>query len=224
MVKPADALEVTYLPTTGHAASVGAMAFLAVLAYPNERRKRDMLIHAMKAGLLKSAVPQGKGRSALRDDLRTFPNRRIENVVGMAVKRIAGRRIPAARMLHWLILNGRQDFMRVSGEYPRTINAAARVLDAWQPGEESTGNIKHRVWSESKPVIHLAHAYWTTVHWNAKPSYLQPGGSVDVWRLIQRPDWLPDVLERAERTRRALPLHNPALKISEAELIRLLPE
>jgi len=68
-------MEITYLPTTGPAAAVGAIGFLAVLAYPADLRKRDKLISVLKAGLLKSIIPQGRRQPILRKDLRELQNR-----------------------------------------------------------------------------------------------------------------------------------------------------
>src|ERR1700687_4933562 len=111
----AEAAETTYIPTEGPLAQLGAAAYLAVLAYPNQSEwpKRDGFIEAVKAILLKSWVKapgvsteRTKRRCAVREEYRQFPPEDIWGKFNQVEKRIKMLRLPAMICAHEFEANG----------------------------------------------------------------------------------------------------------------------
>ncbi len=109
--------ETTAIPTSGLAAPLGAMAYLAVLAYSArvEWRKRDEFMNAFRALLSKAAVKRGYPREKVREDFCRMPNQKINNVLKAAERRIVRWRFPAVRVMNERIKYQSPDIARLMG-------------------------------------------------------------------------------------------------------------
>jgi hypothetical protein len=102
--------EITQIPVTGFKASVGAMGYMAVLAYPNwdDRPKRNNFIEAFKADICKGYMRAGMDRRKILPIYRGMKNEKINGILSRGLYRIQAFRIPAARMAWWKMINGQK--------------------------------------------------------------------------------------------------------------------
>jgi hypothetical protein len=160
-----------------------AMAYLAALAYPESHRKRNNSVKALLALMNRAARDLGKPLSPSASDLfaevpRQMQARRLGTGRKGMLPRIR-RRLQAAQA-------AAEAF---GGRSLREI-AAAHAGDA--------AYFLHTVWSESKPVLHLALAMrGTLMRWedDGRPAYLQ---------LLARPAWVREAMRSAESWRSML--------------------
>lgn len=228
--------ETTHIPVKGDKAHLGAIAYLAVLAYPEraEWPKRDKFVEAAKAWLCKQYMYRRERKRAATNILpkyRSFKWEKIDGTLKQAFYRIEAWRLPAAMMADWVILEGKRVgpfVIRVRDSdrkyfTPASLNRAAervgellasqRQLQHARRGKEfgwERTSVMHRVWASTKPVLHLALAF---------PS--RKGKKIDPFRLVVDPSWLAQALVQAEATRLILPQLIPGFKIEKS--IRLLP-
>lgn len=199
--------ETSRIPTEGAGAVVGALAYLATCAYPASWQKRDKFIDAGKRWLKWEHRRHGNAGDEVP--------RAIRQTLDAALTRLKKRRAIAAQLVQgYLITRGdarltelMQPFLRLSGP---------------QPTIRDDRYMRRDVWKESRPVLHLLLAY----------QQVKPGS--DLFDVITHPDWLPDALEHAERSRQLLTWTGPyaahecpwkgAFPIPVAETIQLLPE
>jgi hypothetical protein len=198
--KQSSCRENTVLPLAdqpGHdyLASIG---FLAVLAFPESFRARDAFVAISKKhlnALYNLRHPRGKRLPAGRvaEILKSGP------ITG-AASRIQRRRLRAADVaeavyLRWASQGTWLRFEAKVGDVViRSTREGLQLLD--QRGNLS--NAYTRVWTESKPVLHLARALrslFLEPEWNA---LLAKRG---LWGLIERPDWVRSALRNAELLR-----------------------
>jgi hypothetical protein len=214
------------------------MLLLAWLAYPKkeDRSKRQHFFNACVSMLVR------RRRSARSDpELRirverldptafslkdTLTRRDVNNELSRA-DRLIRNRLTAADMQapQCLRVFDNQYFpfadkmvrLRIKGASTRRM-ATAVARGSRQDIEEGRVNVTSRIWSESKPVMHLAAALrlWLSKHKGKKVTIEtigRPGrtrqvdlGDLDLVRLVCCPDWLGEVILWAEAFR--LPLHN----------------
>ncbi len=176
--------EVTDIPIGGVPAHLGAIGYLAVLAYPSREDwgKRDKLVDAAKAWLMKDYyIRHGGDRTRIKVKYRTARPRDYYSTLDQAFYRIQAWRLPAAMMARWIMLHGLRVGPLVFEMHDpkrkwwamKGVNAAAErmayLLDAqrseWQHYRSRTevgwehSNILHRVWASTLPVQHLALAF-----------------------------------------------------------------
>ncbi len=210
---PSEVISIPVDPPLQH---LGAAAYLAVLAYPKPTQlpRRDQLIDAFKAWMVKRAIQAGHKRSIFRADLRATRWRDIDGEFSKASRLITSRRGVARNIaLPSLIRGGLWD-VRI-GEKSATINRAlTRTFDS------ATGakNAYRRVWSESKPVLHLAFGLE-----NALGDYLPKSKNEGLPELLSNPVWLQAAIKNAEGVRHALVLM-PQIRIHDRDTIQLIPE
>ena len=226
--------EVVQVPL-GPLAKLGAAAFLAVLAYPApcDYPKRTRFVEATKKCLLHRAVAAGYSRKRVLPKYRGYRRERIDRTFNPALVRIEGRRLPAAGIARHILL---ETWIKTSAR-PLPILRTIRVstvndlISRICPVGSIYDNRPHlfeRVWSESKPVLHLAMAFLghePRLYQEERPS---PSGLRRIWidpvKLICRPDWLDPVLKSAEVLRlHFLPLLPLGRYQSEAA-IQVVPE
>lgn len=207
--------EITYLPTDidDGSAYLGAAAYLSVIAYPNEIRRRDKFLQAYKALMVKLAIRKGGDRSTFRRDLRAYENRKINNQIDMVRKRIATRRLPAWKIAVYLKLSHvGPDFM-----YQRRYSVNQHLSDLYDNDPDKISNAYKRIWTESKPVLHLL--------FGLRDAY--PGLDTNHFHCIDKllldTSWLLPSLRTAELARRII-LCYPHFNICEEQTIQLLPE
>ena len=210
---PSEIISIPVDPPLQH---LGAAAYLAVLAYPKSTQfsRRDELIEAFKAWMVKRAIQAGQKRSIFRADLRATRWRDIDGEFSKASRLITSRRGVARNIvLPRLIRGGLWDVP--IGEKSATINRAlTRTFD----NANGVKNAYRRVWSESKPVLHLAFGLE-----NALSDHLSSNKTVALPDLLINPGWLSAAIENAEGIRHALVL-TPQIRIHERDTIQLVPE
>lgn len=201
--------ETTTLPTTGADAHLGAMGFLAALAYPQDISKRNQFVEAAKANLTKIYIARGMPRAVAKPQFRRYVNRTIKNKIRRCQHRIETRRLPAAMMARWILLHHPPLVRVVDPENPAwkptTVNAAvtrmAILLRHADPRHlepvAELANLSHLVWAESKPVLHLALALYEAIQ-------TQGRDRGPLFDLVVDPGWLAPTLARAEALRRTL--------------------
>lgn len=192
---------------------IGAMAFLALLAYPEPSRlRRDKVVFACKAHVIKAAKRVGAPHKMLRKELLSYPIEKIRaGPVSQAWRRIVNRRIPAAMMAEMLMLTreGKTGAIRVKvkldgqvvGENISAVaDAVATHLEANKIADMTRQNMLTRVWKESSPVLHLAVAL---------NSVLQklPPGRISFFTLLNKPSWVRQAISSAEIVRKMLPAY-----------------
>lgn len=196
-------LECTKLPISGDDAYLGAIGYLAILAWPNAIESRNKFVDCCNAWWCQRHIEAGGDDSWVPPRYRKhqYPTRRIYDT-GPAVKAwrlITSRRLPAARV------------------------AEKYLLTRWTAGDKKTGtgisalfgndvNKVTRIWSESKPVLHLAIAL--------RQQAELP--SADIFDLLANPGWLRTAVETAEKQRNLLCLH-PHLAFSDQQTIQVIP-
>jgi hypothetical protein len=160
-----------------------------------------------------------------------MPSGRVRNLHGPISKgfRCLARRLSAGSMAWTIVVNkARNDWFSPASEQngygPSTVNSAAQALVLSRmkstPGlvaEDAAVNIKHRIWAESLPVLHLAIALYQRIE------TLGLDGSDDdkLLLLLFRTDWLLPTLLYAESLRTFLPSRIPTFHPDKA--VRLLP-
>ncbi len=96
----------TTIPTIGAEAPIGAAAYLAVIAYPNDHEKRTAFVNACKAWLF---IQIGKGRmpkQVTKPTILRFSKTRIINAEFTRVAKLLGQdRTIALQMCKMLMLN-----------------------------------------------------------------------------------------------------------------------
>lgn len=215
--------KITRVPLAPEAAGdfLAAAAFLAVVAFPTERKARDEFIKACKAFVIKGAIRRGYPASRIRRKFSGYPERRIWETgpIRRAAARITRRRLPAAAAAIGIMLKqtSKSSWLRVSikhgGVSLDSVNAAARAFG--QEGDTRDTNWITRAWSESRPVLHLAlalHSYLQTC--KARP---------DIYDLIACPDWVRAAIDQAERMRRVYLPACGAIDFNPEDAIVLLP-
>lgn len=186
----------------------GAMAFLALLAYPEplKRAMRDKVVFSCKAHLIKAAKKARPPGKLLRKE---FLNYRIEKIesgpISQAWRRIANRRIPAAMMLEMLMLRragARVVFNKqeIEVNVSSAADAIANELDALKVADLSRQNTLTRVWKESAPVLHLAVALNSVLR-------RLPRGQRSFFTLLNNPSWVRQAIASAEIVRKTLPAY-----------------
>ena len=102
---PPSKTGVIAIPIKGYGAHFGTMVYMAVLAYPNRSQweKRDRLVEASKAYVLKDWIAQGGDKKKVKRKYRSYRNDLMEKSFRAAVKRINRRRIPAAIAAQWMM-------------------------------------------------------------------------------------------------------------------------
>ncbi len=211
--------------------------------------KRDKFVKAMKSRLLlgavKSGYPKKQVKAEYRDEWRRKGGlRKFCAAANRAFDRIGTRRLPAVQMLRWILFHGFQiklqfdspEGMRLKNLILKigynglpdmdgkrfSLNKAAEYYncaDGWLRSAENITNIKHRVWAESLPVLHLAAALEGEIkRIMENPPDLLHRPVLDY--LILHPSWVPRVLEQAEMLRLFV---TPLLAERGYQAIQLLP-
>lgn len=176
-----DIIEKTAIPVTGDEASIGAKAFIAVLAYPSRKdwQKRTDFINALRAAEAKrylSSLRPGPNikRDAVPSELRNEKNQHINNSINKVVRVIVNKRIPAARIASEKILHDCGAFSWLGNVFAmngahltvgkHNITELARKETRWLRSANpdtmaATSSVLRDVWVDSLPVIHLAVAF-----------------------------------------------------------------
>lgn len=206
--------EVTRIPVSGVDAHVGAMGFLAVLAYPESIKKRDELVFAMKACFARGQIPRGRGRRVLPAEMREMENQQIDGRLDRAHRRIVDRLLAADMINRVLAAQGRSSLTSSAEWVARRIN---RSRNRGHPVRKAA-KVRDRILGDGRPVLHLALAL---------RGLLLARGIVELnmVQLMVRPDWLGACLSRAEGWRRCLSIPPmPEIRFDDADAIVLLPE
>lgn len=186
---------------------LGAIAYLAVLAYPESHRKRDRCVSALLALCNRAARDAGKPTAAfaseLFDEVPHHVQARTLSTTGRKgmLPRVRRRLVAADAAAHAFL--------------GQSINKAAK-----RSGMDES-YFMYNIWAKSKPVLHLALALREVLlSWqhDGHPIYLQ---------LIARPSWVRSAIVSAENWRVMLSAEGraPAFmrEINPDDFIRLLP-
>ena len=200
---------------------LAAAGFLAVLAFPDDYKRRDAFVLCAKAYVIKGAIKAKRvSKRAIRTEFRQFPERKIwdKGPMPLAARIITRHRLPAAQaatgvMNHAAWRNLRFQVELAHGGVPlSSVNRASVAFGA--DGARDTNWI-HRVWSPSQPVLHLALAL---------QSVLCEIPGQDLWSLIDTPTWVRAALESAEGLRCTLLPAASALRYDMTRAIVLRPK
>ena len=236
--------ETTGIPVKGPLASMGAIAYFAVLAYPSraEWPKRDKFVKGAKAWLLWRATKRGYPKKRIKAEYRNEWRkkggpRKFDAVADRAFDRILKRRFPAAQMLLWNCFHGfkinlqfdspkgvRLKTLTVELRYKGLPNQKRKRFNSYKAaeyltGNSDSGNMRRLVWRESLPVLHLALALESEMY-RAEKSPLNHLKLHPLDYLILDPSWLPRTLSQAEMLRLLMMKYFP--KVGRG-LIQLLP-
>lgn len=220
--------ELTLLPvaTAPHLSAIG---YLAVLAYPDDLRKRDRLVAAGRAWLASLNPRAARSRSG-----PAMRKRDVDRALDHAARLILDRRRWAAAELNQELLR----FPKREPKRGRSLRLAAFYKRAHKAGDRDSAY--NRIWKESLPVLHLAYGLvmaapppelerpLTTVtdqektaaqirvsnlrkarampsrirlNINLNDHYAAWSGAADVRGLILYPFWVAEAVTEAERTR-----------------------
>ena len=227
--------EITYIPTSGKFASIGAAMYLAVAAYPDtvEKnfdliKKRDDFVNACKAWLaiqIMGRVDHGVIKNA---DVSRFTNQRtLSSQFEVFFKQMEEKRSVALHVCKLKIISERIP-VNLRDTLPFTIEG---YLDLYYPSstyvpfggkriEESTKhkskNAHRRIWKESKPALHLLWALDNILHTRKAPASVED--------LLWNPDWVASAVEQAERIRLTIFKYQDKKWVNYQTMIQLLPE
>lgn len=207
--------ETTQIPITYPESTLGAAAFIAVVAYPNHLGRRDDFLDAVKAWAIKGAKASGKDVPPSR-----FASIRNRSYIATWDKthKLVWKRFDAiyASGLHPFIpglLNG------------GTLVQAERVMQH-QLRHNWAGHFIREIWSPSKPVLHLAIALRNfTLQADTHDTRPKQYFSIE-WCLHHADQWLVQAISSAEVWRKALCQHQyfKRLRIQSANTIQLVPK
>ena len=205
-----EAAEVTGVPTTGIDAHLGAMMYLAVLAYPESTEKRDRLIEHMKLWLAKVAVQKTPSLRAKMPAKLTWT--RLRKHEEMLLTKAASKRLDNCHLAGEMAARKFFDGQKVGPLILKIKNKSVadhyREVGSTRYSEES--DYRSEVWHRFLPVVHLAMTYPCDAE-----------GYRPAFDLVHKPDWLYDALLGAESLRRAQGEKIPAFKSSQA--VSLIP-
>jgi hypothetical protein len=146
--------EVTHIPNWDDATPfIGAAMFLAILAYPKleQREKRDDLVFALRSFYSKELIKRNlQDRSKVASGFRSFPNQQMDGRLSRAGKRIS-KRLAMTR------INGH---VKLATRFKNN-SSVTKYFRNMSKGNESVQRSLMRDWSETKPVLHLANAFWS---------------------------------------------------------------
>lgn len=222
--------ETTVLPTEGPMARIGAAMYFAVLAYPKKKEwgMRDSFLEAVCHWLDK-------------DYLGSWSERKTEEMVRSCFRRIVTKRMEAG--LHafrivffeqWTVgalrpyWRGKIPKVTIGNLHPRLVGPKPKDVD-WKKWYSSSGrgNIMHRTWAESLPVLHLMIALLRNsptgpldeLHPRDRGQRTEPARDLD--RMLISPSWLSKALLESEYWR--LKLHEYVKTFDPTTAVRLIP-
>jgi len=229
----AEVGEQTRIPVAGplRLRQMGAAAYLAVLAYPapEEWANRDKFIEAVKAHLLKWARRCGCPGKRIAKKYRGFPNKRIDQVLSRALRRIWRWRMPAGMAGNWMLADGarfgpvvlpgkilvRTITLRAPGCPWRAMNVIQKLAEkrdgAQREQDSAVRDLYRRIWVTSLPVLHLAMPIVQLLN--------TPG---DPMRFIFDPSWVGAALGSSARLMEYLP--QKIRSFDPRKAIRLFPQ
>jgi hypothetical protein len=213
--------EVVTVPTLHSDAPdwLGAIVYLAVLAYPDDVPQRDKFVFAAKALILRDYVDLGgdsaKVRAAFRKIVFETPSRDIYDGgrIRLAWRRIVRRRLPAADVASRAVIasvpNSPFEFVFDGVPVRGGVTAAIRGISARDGREQN--DVMKRIWSESKPVLHLALALRNVLD--------EMGRAVSAHELLRSPAWVREAVKDSENA--LMLLDYAGVGLSAADAIRI---
>lgn len=182
-----------------------AAAYLAILAYPEDRARQKKFIDAAKALHVRRYLDRGGVRYICRGNFIRKPDRIFKSSpLTHGEGSIYKFRLPAVMLAKQRLFGCFRE-----NRQPGTLDSALCSLAKRRPPKlvqvkhadyqhsSALKNIGHRVWANTKPVLHLAMAL--EQHLAENSSY-----HLDVFWLLQRPQWVISAIPEAERSRQLL--------------------
>lgn len=200
---------------------LAAIGYLATLAFPNSFEHRDKFVEAAKAHLVKLYGRKRHPRAAAlrKSPLWRYSTRAIldSGPITKAAYLVARRRFPAAEVANAILVRTvtLNTSLRIEVEIKSLAIRSANTGAAAFGGDRE--NWIHRVWAETKPVLHLAQALLT--HLN-ECGWVENPPNAWLWRLIERPEWARVALKRAQVLR--ILMAGPPLRIKLEDTVVLL--
>lgn len=198
--------EAIFVPIEGDYAQVGGAIFLSVLCYPEDIKKQYSLVETFAAANIKdSSKPRSSERKKLRKSpgfasLLDIPNKRIQQRMSECIERLHKRNRAA-----WVLFQKLGSNNDPNSQYPlRDIMLIAakqntREYPAFGSStddeEQIVNSFRQRVMTPSKPVAHLAMAFY---------DYFEnlESKEINILEIImQARIWLPNVVENGEHYR-----------------------
>ncbi|MCW9054879.1 MAG: hypothetical protein OQJ98_02800 [Candidatus Pacebacteria bacterium] len=176
---------------------MGAIAFLAIIAYPGkgEYHKRDELVEASKSWILKEATQKGSPeRAEVYEKYRQYPNQQIDGKLRQLEARV-WKRLCVAELARDIIRQHQfathlPDSLKKSNRELRlkyldeTYATSGSNFDVLQ----SEKTFRKREWKPSLPILHYAISLLAMV---------LKGESFSIRDLVLSPDWLPEIIKGA---------------------------
>lgn len=138
------------------------------------------------------------------------------STIRLASKRIVHRRIPAAFTALSLVLrhaSPASGWLRFAGVVDRKeLDSVTAAMFALSPPARAREDSIKVMWSESKPVLHLALALYQQFH---------GPGQVDILDLLKRPEWVRGALDYANLLLKIL-IATPSVRFAPSAAIVLL--
>ncbi len=239
--------ETTYLPTNEKMASLAVMALYAIIAYPDDRNKRDRFVNALRALFSKEYIRRGGLRSKIEDKYRQLPNQQINGQLNRAFnqiyKRFQANMIFQQRVMREFGLDGpalgRAKFILKRNKHTGAVKLFSQknknnrptitsVIKDFNPvdmedldaGDHAWSNTFSRTWAPSKPVLHLVGELELALFDKFTKA------TTFEWVLlnaISDPSWLQKCLDGAEKRRRLWLLVNES-PCPDEDTIQVLPD
>lgn len=214
--------ETTYIYTAKHTISVGAAMFLAILLYPDNILRREEFVHACLAMLFKNRLGgQLKRKYVYKKEILEFSRKRkIDSQLSKALK-ILKKRKQAMDIFKFQLSRSIDGVEANIGNHSFSIN---RWIETFFPTSEvsleehNQKNAYERMWSPSKPILHIVWAFEEVL------SELSGKEELSLEFLLEEPEkWLVRALNRSEEMRIII-LKFANLRLSEKDQIRVLPK
>ncbi|MDH4378373.1 MAG: hypothetical protein QE263_00495 [Vampirovibrionales bacterium] len=196
-------------------ALIGVAAYLALIAYPKESDipKRDEFIDAVKAWWVKQARKKISYKR-FPQRLRQYPNQKIDNQFSKLTRRFYTRRLPAWNIALILLLQANQEKVTLNKSIEKRYT---KYSDKNQKILGNAENSYQRVWSDSKPILHLIYGLINSLD-------CFENQEVDLQMLLSNPEWLEKALLNAENIRKHFQVNYSGNKfiISDSQSIQVL--
>jgi hypothetical protein len=210
--------ETIYIYWDKEYAQIGAAMYIATVCYPNNIQKRDCFVNACKAhiclkitaGKYKTRWFSNKGIASLAKDKRKIDSqfRKTGKILEKRIKAWGIFKLKLMNLAAPVTYNGKKFSVQ------QVLNRLFPTDTEISADEHNKDNAFHRLWTPSKPVMHLVAGL--------NDSLRQSAISFCFDSLIDDPFWVCDALNKGENLRKII-ASLPQLKIHDNQQIQLLP-
>lgn len=179
-----------------------AANYLAILAYPEDRKQRENFCNACRAWWIKGESGKIRGKGIYKKEIRAYVrDEKIMNTIQKAWEKIIEKRAVAAEIKF-------ENLIRTIGQNKKAAIGAKLLEHKRRQGYKNEAktlkdNAYNRIWSSSQPVLHL--------HFGLHNALVDKGlEPANIFDILAAPDWVWNAVDLAEQAYKGLSLiENP---------------